>query len=386
MSTVDELREVLEERAGVPEITGVVEAARAGATRVRRRRRITAATVTAGLVVVAAVAVPVTVQRMRATDPLPAAPATKPYRQTGEYTVRVQPAPRYFVLQRQVEAAGQVVVIRSRNSGDRDWGGTVTVHDPGTYDPAWLRTGERITVDGHPAFYTLTVTSRPTGPAPEEAVERARMLESEGVAVIGWPDPSGAWVTVTGGRTRADVQRLAESVELGAPRPITAPVQFSWVPGGLRLGFVSANDQPAGSPILDNGARVGFTAKPLPAALEPGSALANLHSDMELTVLVLRRTDRSWTEMVDPPQPPGVAAVQPRWRTVAGHRTWYLPPGSPHFAAGSAHLLIEDGECGIALSVDESVRISYDDLVRTVAGMPFADCTDPATWLPVQPR
>lgn len=384
MSTVDELREVLEQRAGVPEITGLVEGARAGAARVRRRRRITAATVAAGLVVVAAVTVPVTVQRLKATDPLPAAPPPEPYRKTGEYTLRVQTAPRYFVLERQVEAAGQVVVVRNRNTGGQDPGGTVAVHDPGTYDPAWLRTGERITVDGHPAFYTLTVTSRPTGPAPDEAVERSRMLEAEGVAVIGWPDRSGAWVTVTGGRTRADVQRLAESVELGAPRPITAPVQFGWVPGGLRLGFVAANDQPPGSPVADRGARVGFTADRSPAALGPASALKNLVSDMELTALVLRRTDPTWTEMVDPPRPPGAAPAQPQWRTIAGHRTWYLPAGSPDFDAGRAHLLIEHGECGTALAVDGKTGISYDDLVRTVAGMTFADCTDPATWLPVQ--
>jgi hypothetical protein len=383
MTTVDELREVLEHRAGVPDTAGMIEAAQTGAARVRRRRRITAATVAAGLAVVIAVGTPVALGRSRTADPLPAAPS--PYRGPGDWTVRLEPDPDRFVLERRIEGAGQVLAVRYRDVANRDQAASVKVYDPGTYDSAWLESGERITVDGHPAFYTLTVTSRPTGPATDPSVQRAlkrsQQLEGEGVAVIGWQDRSGAWVTVGGTRSRAALQKLAEAVRLGPPQRTTSPVQFGRVPDGMRLGYILTEDATNGPEISSFTAGIGFTTQRSPAPLRPGFALPwDLDSDTALSVLVQPKSGTGWAELVD-----GRLAA-PQWRTIAGHRAWYAPEGTRAFSAGSGdHLLVEAGKCGVVITAAGSGRISYDELARTLAGMAFADCTDPSTWLPVLP-
>ncbi|MFI7544242.1 hypothetical protein [Actinoplanes sp. NPDC049599] len=381
MNTIDELREVLEHRAGVPDPTGIIEAARARATHVRRRRRLTAV----ALAAVVAGAIPVTVAQLRTPDPLPAAPP--PYREPGEATLTVRPAPGFFVLRRQIHATGQDVVVRNLDSSDRRDGGSVTAFDPGTYDPAWLKTGERITVGGHPAYYTLTVTSRPSGPATDpagrEAIERSRLLESEGVAVIGWPDPSGAWVVVSGARSREDLRQLAESVRMGPPRKVTSPVQFGWLPDGLRLDYVTADDEPAGPRSVASSARVGFTAEASPTPLQPGSWAEYRDRDTALAAVVQPKNSRGWGEMVGGPGGPSVLSSVPRWQTIGGHRTWYLPEGNPDFAVDSgAHMLVETEKCGVLITLGEPVKISYADLIRTVTQMTVADCTDSATWTP----
>ena len=76
------------------------------------------------LAAVVAVAIPVTMAQLRAPDPLPATPA--PYREPGEATLTVRPAPGFFVLRRQVHATGQDVVVRNLDSSSRNDGGSVT--------------------------------------------------------------------------------------------------------------------------------------------------------------------------------------------------------------------------------------------------------------------
>ena len=372
MTTVDELREVLERRAGVPDPTGMIEAARAGAARVRRRRRITAV----ALAAVVAVAIPVTVARLPKPGPLPASPP--PYRGTGEATVSMRPDSDFFVLWRRVDATGQVLAVRHRDTGSKDFGGTVTVHDPGTYDPAWLASSEKITVGGRPAYLAVTVVNRPTGPVVEPSTQdlpqRSRGLEPEGASVIGWPEPSGAWVVVGEAQSVPALRRLAESVRLGPPRQVTSPVRFGRLPDGLRLQYVSAADDPAGPPSLGFRAALGFAAadrSPGPVAGTVGTSFG----DLPLNVRVQPRTQGSWTELVD-------ARGRPQWQTIGGQRAVYLPVGSEGIPGGTAQLLIEQGKCGIVISLGAPVRISYEELVRMVAGMTFADCTDPRTWVP----
>jgi hypothetical protein len=372
MTTVDELREVLERRAGVPDPTGMIEAAQAGAARVRRRRRITAV----ALAAVVAVAIPVTVAQLPKPGPLPAAPP--PYRSIGEATVSMRPDPDFFVLSRQVDATGQVLTVRHRDTGNKDSGGTVTVHDPGTYDPAWLASSEKITVGGRPAYLAVTVVNRHTGPVMEPSTQdppqRSRGSEPEGASVIGWPEPSGAWVVVGEAQSVPALRRLAESVRLGPPRQVTSPVRFGRLPDGLRLQYISTGDDPAGPPSLGFHAALGFAAADRSPAQGAGTVGKSL-GDLPLNVLVLPRANGGWTELVDVPG-------RPQWQTIGGQRAMYLPEGSEGFDGGTAHLLIEKGKCGILISLGAPVRISYEELVRLVAGMTFADCTDPQTWVP----
>ncbi len=203
------------------------------------------------------------------------------------------------------------------------------------------------------------------------------------MAVIGWPDPSGAWVVVSGTRSREDLQQLAESVRMGLPRKVTSPVQFAWLPAGLRLDYVTADDEPAGPRSVASSATVGFTADASPAPLQPGSWAEFRDRDTALTAMVQPRNSRGWGEMVGGPGGPSVMSTAPRWQTIGGYRTWYLPEGNPDFPTDSgAHMLVEAGKCGVLLSLGEPVTISHADLIRTVTGMTVADCTDSTTWTP----
>jgi hypothetical protein len=326
MTTLDELREVLEHRAGVPDPTGMIEAARTRATHVRRRRRLTAA---AAVVAVAAIAVPVTLAQLRTSDPLPAA-----YRGAGEATVSVQPDPRFFVLSRRIDATGQMLTVRHRDTADRDWGGVVTVHDPGTYDPDWLGSAEAITVSGRPAHLMVT-----------------------GESVIGWREPSGAWVVVGEAQSVPALRRLAESVRLGPPHEVTSPVRFGSVPDGLRLRSVTASDDPAS--LVAHTATVSFST--------------GQGGDPVLTASAYAGRGGAWTELT---------GTAPQWQTIGGHRAWRVPASNPNFSRDSgAHVLIETPECGVDVSFQPE-RISYDEVTRVVTGMTIADCTDPATWTP----
>jgi hypothetical protein len=356
MTTIEELREVLEHRAGVPDPTGLIEAARTRAAVVRRRRRITAATVVAGLVV-AVVAVPVTVARLRTPDPLPAAPG--PPRAVSESTVDLDPASGFFVSTRHTRLGLQQLTVRDRVTGARDSGGTVTVTDPGTHHPTWLTSGRRITVGGHRAFLL-----------PSD-------VETE--AVIGWPDRSGAWVQVSQARSHQVLQRLAESVRLGPPREVVYPVRFGWLPDGVRLNSVVATDDPAAPPGFSFIATVGFTAT---ARSSPSNSPQADYGTVAVGATVERRTTGWWKQLVGTKGKPSILGSEPRWRTIGGQRAWYLPRGSKGFANWTANLLIETGKCGVHITLGVPDRISYDDLVRMVAGMTFADCTDPTTWTP----
>jgi hypothetical protein len=321
MTTVNELREVLEQRAGVPDPTGIIEGARTRVAHVRRRRRLTVA---AALVAVAAVALPVTLVQLRTPDTPHAA-----YREPTEITVSVQPDPRFFVLSRQVDTTGQVLTVRHRDTADKDWGGVITVHDPGTYDPDWLASAEEITVRGRPAHLLAT-----------------------GASVIGWREASGAWVVVSEAQSVQALRRLADSVRVGPPRTITSPVQFGSVPDGLRLDSVTVSDDPVSLP-----AQVSF------AAVQSGDPILNatVHSG------------RAWAELT---------GTAPQWTTIGDHRAWRVPEDSPLFSRRSgAHVLIETPKCGVDVSFQPE-QLSFEEVERVVTGMTIADCTDPATWTP----
>jgi hypothetical protein len=370
VNTLNDLCETFEDMAGESDGFGMIEVAQASAARIRRRRRIAGAAAAAMLVAVVAVAVPVTAERLRATDAPAAAPA--PYRAPSEITLGVQPVPGFFVLDHGTDATRQFLTVRNRNTSAADHGGTVNVYDPGTFDPAVLQGGERVTVAGHPAYLVPTLT--PGGPA------RAGRQ-----ATVGWQDTSGAWVIVTGAADRAALLRLAESVRLGPPRRLTAPVQFDWLPDGLPLSWASGSGETGGISGYELGSYVGFAAGRSPAT-DPLVPDVVARRGLALSAMAMPKTSRGWTELVAQEGAPPGKVPTPVWETIGGQRAWYLPDNAtPNlFAAGpGAHLLIDVGDCGVVLQVADLGQISRAELVRTVAGMTFSSCTDAKTWQPV---
>lgn len=357
MTTIEDLRETFDNHAGGPVETGLIEAARTGAARIRRRRRIAGTAAAAVLVAAVAVVVPLSAARLRA-EPQPAAPA--PYRAPDESTLTVAGTPGFFVLNHGIDATRQFLVVRGSGPEITDFGGTVTVHDPGSFDPAVLLAGERVTVAGHPAFHVEDLAGAVPGPMTVTGSLRPG---------VGWQDASGAWIVVSDARNREALVRLGATVRLGPPRKITAPVRFEHRPGGLPVSYVSNNDAGNAPGGYQFSSTVGFS----PA--RPPFATDDRVSGLPVSVLAVPKTSRSWTELLVEPGPD--------WRTIGGHRTRFLP-NSQRQGPG-AHLLIDAGTCGVLLEVADLARTGYDEIVRTVEGMTIADCTDTTTWLPVTP-
>ncbi|MET0494922.1 MAG: hypothetical protein ABW000_17510 [Actinoplanes sp.] len=364
MNTLDDLRDTFDLAAGTPDVHGVVEAAQTRAGQIRRRRRVVAAAVAAGLVVVVAVAVPLTTARLRATEQVATPP---PYRTLHQLTLSEQGPGKWFVLNHGTDSTRQFMVIRNRDTDSTDWGGTVSAHDPGTYDPAALEQGENLEVNGHPAHYLEETATVP--------------------ALLGWRDPSGVWITISGARDRAGLIEVAGIVRLGPPRAATGPVQFGRLPGGLPLNYVASSDESPGAVNGGLSARMGFAAGRPPAPDTDLRPVFGRESGLELSVLTQPKTSNGWKEMVVQPLEHPDKMPVPQWTTIGGQRAWFRADHDPEprlFADGpGAHLFIETDTCGVLITVADLGKISYDELVATVSAMTFSSCTDVSTWRPV---
>jgi len=302
MTDIRELRQVLDAQAELaPDGTGVIEAARAGAVRFRRRRRVRYA---AGAAVVAAVlaVVPAAVARIGGTGPPPAAPAARP---PFQLTLDLAPESGYRKLSYGVVGVVQYLVARASNGDMTNFGAGVALYDPGTFDASALLRGEKITVRGHPAYYVPdflvgkdiklpgedskgTPSSTPGPSDGSRRLVRPGDLEMVDVRmpVIGWQEPSGAWVVVYQGRDKVGLARVAESVRVGDARPLKAPFRLGHVPAGLpgTVGRVS-DSNPAMSSF-----GVGFGATGTPTLLD--LVAPSFADNPPLTIGVLPRTDR----------------------------------------------------------------------------------------------
>jgi hypothetical protein len=118
VTSLDELRNTLDQRAGLaPDPTGLVEQARAGAQRLRRRNR-TRAIVAAVVAVGLALAAP-TVVRSYAADPPPDPAGPKiHYREPYELSLQLAPGPVYFTMVHGTQGTCEWASIR-KPSGSR---------------------------------------------------------------------------------------------------------------------------------------------------------------------------------------------------------------------------------------------------------------------------
>jgi len=262
------------------------------------------------------------------------------------------PGPAYFTMTHGTQGRTQFLVARPIGTPPDDSGGTIEAHDPGTFDPTRLRTGERVTVHGHPAFYVENLD--PPAPVTSEgaAVPGPRAAQDRVGAAVGWQDPSGAWVTVSDGASRAAMLRLAESVRLTSPRTARAPVRFGWVPGDLPVTYTESRDVAANGLSAD----VGFGTPAGPAAQGSGlSFMIPPRTPLSVSALPMDGIMNAW----------GEDYADLSMRTIAGHRTWYIDGAGGNFSnRGGSHLLIEAGSCGITISVEDRARIPFPALAR----------------------
>nr|WP_221379156.1 hypothetical protein [Actinoplanes polyasparticus] len=370
MTSLDELRRTLEQRADLaPDAVGLVEQARAGAVRLRRRNRFRA--VAAAVVAVAvAVGVPYAA-RLNPSEPAPnpAGPMTY-YREPFQLTLDLAPGPVYFTLTHGTQGRTQFLVARPIGTPKDDSGGTIAAHDPGTFDPTRLRRGERVTVHGHPAFYVQNLD--PPAPSEPAGTNASGPDSSYRIgAAVGWQDPSGAWVTVSDGASRAAMLRLAESVRLTSPRTARAPVRFGWVPLDLPVTYTESRDVAAHGVS----ANIGFGGPAEPSG-QPSSPFFAMPYDTPLSVSVLPMEGimTAWGEdYADRPM-----------RVIAGHRTWYIEgDAGPLASRDGSHMLIQAGSCGITIAVRDRASIPSAALERMVENMTFGGCDDTSDWLPI---
>jgi hypothetical protein len=355
MNTLDDLRRSLDGRATrtTSDGHGLVQAAQEGAARIRRRRRIAGAAGAACLVVVAAAVVPVVVARQHADHP-PVVATPAPYRKPGQVTLGIAGS-KYFLIFKTTDRNVQQLSLRNRDTSViRDYGGEVIAYDPGTYDPAQLRRGERTTVSGHDAWLMMDYRF------PDE---------SQGMPVLGWQDPSGVWVLAFRlDRTfdRTSVFAFASVVRVGPAQPLTAPIQLPAEPAGLPLTAVLLQGGPHGF----SDATVAFGAGGKPQQIPFPGLPRNVP-------LQINSTPQGNLDM------PMIKAALTKIPPIAGHPAWYgVDGGAAGGWEGGGRVLIDAEGCTVQFISANLGTVSRAQLEATAATATYADCTDPSTWTP----
>ncbi|MBL7253490.1 hypothetical protein [Paractinoplanes lichenicola] len=368
MTSLDELKRTLEQGAGhAPDPAGLVEQAQAGAVRLRRRNRIRGAVVTV-VAVAAAMAVPSVVRSYSAEPPPPnpAGPMTY-YREPYEHTLELASNPTYFTMLHGTQGKTQFLVARSLKNSSRDGGGTVAVHDPGTFDPTRLRRGEQVTVQGHPAHYVDKLEE----PAPTDSPSTGPGGTPYRIGpAVGWQDPSGAWVIVYESVDRASLLRLAQTVRLTAPHTAKAPVRFGWVPDDLPVSYTESRD------VAEHGVEAQIGLGNPDEAPDQSSPFFMMPYSTPLSVIALPMEGimTMWGEDY---------AKRPM-KLIAGHKTWYIEGnGGPFNNKDGSQLLIDAGSCAVTLTVKDRTAIPYAALDRMVQNMIIGTCDDTSDWQPI---
>jgi hypothetical protein len=388
MRNADDIRRVLlahEDRA--PEATGLVEAARAGAVRVRRRRRL----VGVATVAVVALVVPVTVVAgLRGADGEPAAVTPSPtpsqwphVRDPSQVTVDVDPAGGYTVLERQAQRDRQVVRLRPPGSPHDV---VVTVHEPGTFDPAPFLRGEEENTAGRRLHYLSTHVSEeacPTvPPQPRDGVTPEGCLsvnvpgqpghrEPRATPALAWAEPSGAWVVMrmVTGSNRVDLRRAAGTIRMGPPRDLRTPYRLGYLPPGFTAVYAAAKESPP-RPVVST-----LALDPNPAVPVTGpdpTTVGGRVTSVALTISVTPMTNEVARRIADLGTPTKVAGLDTFY--LAGPTAgWGVEPGAAVFVAS-------DGTCPVFMNIRERDRIPRPELERIVGNATFTDCANPATW------
>lgn len=405
MNNLTDLRQSLENHSQLaPDGVGMVEQARIGAVRIRRNRRIVRSATAFAAVVTVAAGMPLTA---RLTDPSAHESATTPagkpvqtsYRKLTERTLSLATGSEYYALTQGTYGNRQFLIARNRTSSSEDhFGGVVSVQDPGTFDPTDLQRGEKIAVNGHPAFLVeralppRSLPSRPSmpsgpavpggqenppGPDVQALTELRRIKEAADrerkVTTVGWLDPSGAWVVVgpESVKDRADLLHLASAVRVGPPRETRAPFQFGWVPGDLPVTAITNSEDANGH---DPRNRLGSHVALGDYVEDPARNTDHLSGvppwGRQIVVQAL-------TSVGD-----DLLAEGPT-KTIAGRDAWYKDFSTVDDPRTGYEVGIKVAGCVIVVHVVQAEKITLDDVDRMVRDMTFGDCVDPATWKPI---
>jgi hypothetical protein len=355
VTTLDDLRRTLEGHAAlVPDATGLVEAARAGAVRIHRRRRITAIVTAAAIVVAAAVAVPVT-WRLHATPVAPAVngPHVPIGRKAEEMTLGIDPGFRTPVVLRLAGLNSQRVKVEQRSGSKVVFSAHVDAYEPSVIS---MLSGlppdaivERITVAGHAADYVTEPPPTRGGPVPDPFVQ--------------WTEPTGVYVRIAQESGTADGARLlalAAATHIGPARPLLMPFQIARIPAGEQVVSATLSSNPG---------------EETPAALSLSSS-GNFNAQM----LLIYAQDKIPIEQVAGGPMGGPTPVAP----IGGHRAWIA--AKPRFrgmspSAESVDALVVDAGSYWAV-FSSSPDMSAEQVRQVASSTTFATFTDRSSWLP----
>lgn len=332
----------------------------------RRRRPRAAVWLTGASAVLVIGGAAVTTGLVRLHRDRPAAPAAAagadaaPPRGPDRITLDLDPTSGYVAVVRGTDAGRQFVTagdytFEAAGAEQGRYAGEVTAFDPGAFDGAALRGGERFPLAGHDAWFVAAHRfgdgGRP-GPA------------------IGWADGSGVWIVVharPGARVgRENLEKLAASVTLAPPRELRTPFRLGALPDGLAATYVRSVEGAADG----RGGTVGLSPPGRPAS---GAAVYDAAPPGVTVTVSATAPDRTWAA-----EKRGLTGRV----TVAGHTGWYATgdnPISPD-GAGSA-LVVETGACVLRLHTADRAVTGPADLERLVADMTVGDCADPDTWI-----
>jgi hypothetical protein len=376
MTTLDDLRQALDDRAGTAsDGAGIVEQARAGAERIRKRRaRGLAAAVC--LAAVAAAVIPAVVARRHADGPPPA--AVTHYRGPGRLTVTLAADSKFGFARSSIGPVQLLSPFRKTDKYRLTCCAQVRVYDPGRYDARELQRGRRITVNGHPAFQGNTSFPIPGSAGGNPSGGPGAQPRSQQALTIGWEDASGAWVTVIGrGATPitppdpAAMLDVAAAVRLTAPQKVLVPMHFPVIPGNLPITYTEVDEHDA-----VNGpqkAALGFGGNPRPIE-PPDFPVHDVSTPLTITSWTANGS-APWIELLYGPVNTTVEGRPARYyeRTEQDGGSVIVPPN------GSV-MLVEIGSCGIQVVVQDRTKITRADLDAMFTNATFDKCDSTKTW------
>jgi hypothetical protein len=347
VNTIDDLRGSLERHTAMaPDGLGMVELARTGAIRLRRRRRITTTVAAVIAVLVAAVAVPLAT---RPTAPPAVEKTTWP---AAEMTVSLATGSGFTVTSRSSDGTRQYLTVQLAGG---PFPSEIQVYSPGTFQRAGLPPGKSVQVGGHAATLVPTLDPGLSGTPPKTE------------AALVWPDPSGAWVTVSQADTPEHLLRLAAAVRIGEPAPLLGPLGLAWLPAGYGPALIGV----ASSELTGFSEDVYLTATDPGTGVAPNPSAAPSGGTTKVHITVSPAAAIGWH--VGSKLPPSTF-------TVAGHPAWWQPDAK-NGAAGS--LLIDAGSCGIRAATDDSRVVTRAELEQMMTQATYRGCTGTDDWVPI---
>ncbi|GAA2498239.1 hypothetical protein [Winogradskya humida] len=383
MTSTNDLRAMLERHAGsAPDGHGMIEAAQAGAIRVRRRRKITATVAAAVTVAVVAIGLPVA----RHLDSSPP-PASVTPRAPSDMNVSIA-AGSGFTVEHWSAVIGrqELTVVQEHPTEEYPGDYLVQVFDPGWFDAFKLPAGRTIKVAGHDALWLprLDVNELGPGSTPTPIIPMPSLAPHMGIELIynfvAWKDRDGRWTTVRANDFNYDrLFRLAAAIRTGPLAPVRGPLQLGWLPEGLTVTSVESSTpadhglQQLTISVLDRKPEWEASQHPEPAQSGPDPGHGS-----PITVHITAKSGENWRDHSGLSEPSD---------TVNGFPAWYSEgntvPGETHSETES-RLFVETTSCAIGLGATDYHHLSKSELLRIAADATIGTCdTNEDGWFPI---